>query len=560
MSENLNIGRDDIRKVCGQVDIPEVDNTAMECDMFLSAKCVALDDAITQLGATSGEILHNVLTRIGTDFRELKNSFANLVKQINPEVLGGSYDFSKDQKLLDFINGKLNLKVDKIGGKGLSSNDFTNKYLTDLQDATTKVADLLRRISTSENLTSSHTQQINSLQSLTSRLQSEVDSLKVNPAFSFRFFDGSTYKSVNKDTVVQVKGDTNVSATVDAEGVKVSLSETPTFRSATIGGKTISDGESDFNNTKIGNVLGGSLDSGSKEVVVGGQIHTLRTQLQSSIESSKQDVLGNLSAKEDKSNKKKTLVSVTNADDNYPSVSLMNSVVKTATDKITTLESKVDNIKYGKSISNDGTILQLKDQLSGELSRVDLRPLIESVAGSGGGSGAPTSLYMWVRYSANPDGTGLTADPTTNSEYIGIAINKDSLTPSNDKLDYKWFRFKGDRGATGERGQQGTPGLPGAKGADGVNAYVHIRYSTSADGTGFVQQPTSGTIYMGVHSSSRSTAPTSKTDYVWVRIRGLDGSNASVDTSQFVQKGGYTGTAKNLDDRIKDLEKVGVWS
>ena len=58
------------------------------------------------------------------------------------------------------------------------------------------------------------------------------------------------------------------------------------------------------------------------------------------------------------------------------------------------------------------------------------------------------SKYIWVKYSANADGSGLTDDPT-NAIYIGIAYNKDTATESNDPSDYTWTKIKGDNGSDG---------------------------------------------------------------------------------------------------------------
>ncbi len=71
------------------------------------------------------------------------------------------------------------------------------------------------------------------------------------------------------------------------------------------------------------------------------------------------------------------------------------------------------------------------------------------------------TFYTWIKYSDYADGTNLYDTPTSNTQYIGIAVNKTTPTESSVKTDYTWSKFKGD---TGENGAQGPPG------ADGVDA------------------------------------------------------------------------------------------
>lgn len=66
------------------------------------------------------------------------------------------------------------------------------------------------------------------------------------------------------------------------------------------------------------------------------------------------------------------------------------------------------------------------------------------VQGPQGPNGQPT--YTWIKYSANPDGSGLTDTPQSNTAYIGIATNKTTASESNNAGDYVWSQFKGDAG------------------------------------------------------------------------------------------------------------------
>lgn len=91
-------------------------------------------------------------------------------------------------------------------------------------------------------------------------------------------------------------------------------------------------------------------------------------------------------------------------------------------------------------------------------------------------------------------------------------------------------------------------GSDGVSGQDGQTLYTWIRFANNPEGNNMTVNPISDTKYMGIAYNKLSKAPsTNKSDYTWVRIKGSD---ATVDTSLFLQKGGYTGTAQNLKDLI----------
>lgn len=56
-----------------------------------------------------------------------------------------------------------------------------------------------------------------------------------------------------------------------------------------------------------------------------------------------------------------------------------------------------------------------------------------------------SSLYTWVKYSQNADGTNMTDSPI-DAVYIGIAYNKTSDVESTNKADYSWSKILGDDG------------------------------------------------------------------------------------------------------------------
>lgn len=82
--------------------------------------------------------------------------------------------------------------------------------------------------------------------------------------------------------------------------------------------------------------------------------------------------------------------------------------------------------------------------------------LIKGADGQPGGKGADgQTLYTWIKYSDNADGTGLYDLPTASTQYLGIAVNKTTATESTVKTDYVWSKFRGADGV-------GTAGARGA--------------------------------------------------------------------------------------------------
>ena len=58
------------------------------------------------------------------------------------------------------------------------------------------------------------------------------------------------------------------------------------------------------------------------------------------------------------------------------------------------------------------------------------------------------TLYTWIKYSQNSDGSNMTDDPT-DAIYIGLSYNNESATESNNPSDYKWTKIKGNDGEQG---------------------------------------------------------------------------------------------------------------
>lgn len=69
---------------------------------------------------------------------------------------------------------------------------------------------------------------------------------------------------------------------------------------------------------------------------------------------------------------------------------------------------------------------------------------LQGVPGPVGADGK--TYYTWVAYSDNADGTGMYQQPKDTTKYIGIAVNKETATESNNPSDYTWSKFKGGDG------------------------------------------------------------------------------------------------------------------
>lgn len=147
----------------------------------------------------------------------------------------------------------------------------------------------------------------------------------------------------------------------------------------------------------------------------------------------------------------------------------------------------------------------------------------DGVNGTNGKDG--TTYYTWVKYADDASGTNMTDDPT-NKKYIGLAYNKTTSTESTRPSDYQWALFRGIDGVNGTNGKDGADGKDGK---DGTSSYFHIRYSANLNGSSMTTAPQSDTEYMGVCSTTSSTAPTSYASYTWSKIKGEQGISIKGD-------------------------------
>ena len=131
--------------------------------------------------------------------------------------------------------------------------------------------------------------------------------------------------------------------------------------------------------------------------------------------------------------------------------------------------------------------------------------------------------YTWIAYSDNADGNPMYQQPTATTQYIGIAINKETSAESSNPTDYTWSKFKGDKGDKGEQGLQGLQGeqgIPGRDGVDGRTTYFHIKYSANPDGYPMTETPST---YIGTYVDFEETDSDDYTKYAWARFEGIQG-------------------------------------
>lgn len=140
----------------------------------------------------------------------------------------------------------------------------------------------------------------------------------------------------------------------------------------------------------------------------------------------------------------------------------------------------------------------------------------QGVPGPAGQDGK--TLYTWIRYAEDANGTGISNSPDGKS-YIGLAYNKETASESNNPSDYTWSKITGKDGVAGPAGE------------DGKTLYTWIKYADtmpSSSSSTIYDIPNENTKYIGI-AVNKDTASES-TDamvYTWSLFRGADGTNGT---------------------------------
>ncbi|MDM1093426.1 phage tail protein [Myroides odoratimimus] len=119
-------------------------------------------------------------------------------------------------------------------------------------------------------------------------------------------------------------------------------------------------------------------------------------------------------------------------------------------------------------------------------------------------------LYNWIRYADSPT-SGISSSPVGKS-YMGIAVNKTSITPSSIYSDYDWQLTKGN---TGEQG------VPGKAGVDGRTPFTHTAYANSIDGKkDFHLSDSTNRSFWGTYTDYTIQDSNDPSKYKWIKVRG----------------------------------------
>lgn len=133
----------------------------------------------------------------------------------------------------------------------------------------------------------------------------------------------------------------------------------------------------------------------------------------------------------------------------------------------------------------------------------------QGIQGPAGANGQ--SLYTWIKYASDANGSGM-ADLPTGKSYIGIAYNKTTATKSSNAADYSWARI------------EGAQGIPGPQGATGATLYTWLKYADSPT-SGMSDSPT-GKKYIGLaYNKSTQTESSTYSDYSWTLVKGETGAS-----------------------------------
>lgn len=131
------------------------------------------------------------------------------------------------------------------------------------------------------------------------------------------------------------------------------------------------------------------------------------------------------------------------------------------------------------------------------------------------------TLYTWLKYADSP--TSGMSDSPSGKKYMGIAINKTSITESSDYSDYTWSLIKGTDGIS-------------VKGDKGDTVYIWVKYADDAKGNGMSEYP-DGKKYIGLaYNKTTATESNNASDYIWSLIQGEDAVLYEIEPSVTVIK------------------------
>ena len=186
----------------------------------------------------------------------------------------------------------------------------------------------------------------------------------------------------------------------------------------------------------------------------------------------------------------------------------------------------------------------------------------QGIQGPDGPTGA--TLYTWIKYSNYSDGTDLYDIPDASTAYIGIAVNKATITESTTKTDYVWSKFRGDQGVPGATGAGGVAiicdkqNLAVTTATNAFTAAITVKLSSGAT---FIPKASWGTTTKTL-TSVTAGADTSTSDSLTINLTGFSASTTQVGyVSVLIAYGGNNFTISISVARIFNPVNVqkGLW-
>lgn len=178
------------------------------------------------------------------------------------------------------------------------------------------------------------------------------------------------------------------------------------------------------------------------------------------------------------------------------------------------------------------------------------------------------SLYTWIAYSDNSDGSGMYQVPNVNTQYIGIAVNKTTPVESNNPADYVWSKFKGDQGLDGDDGMDGENGFNTAR----ILAYRRSANTPARPSNSTVYDFIDGTLSPALNNGWLMDMPEADGQPLWVigitvisqnDVYTILGSDWSIPTRIITPPADGVGAFKSIafrrSDTVPSTPTGGTW-
>ncbi|WP_347979500.1 hypothetical protein [Lactococcus formosensis] len=156
--------------------------------------------------------------------------------------------------------------------------------------------------------------------------------------------------------------------------------------------------------------------------------------------------------------------------------------------------------------------------------------------------------------------TGAGKVDTENKELTYSNVSKMDSNSDTASITYTIWVNVGGVVTTMVKVQRFSKSQKGLTGDPGVDSHSYFMYSANADGSKMVSQPDADTKYIGICSTSATTAPTNPSSYTWSKYVGQDafnpvGNNLIANPLMEGYKAGDT-----LFNQNKVLKETGYWN